>query len=237
VTWPPAPVAPGEIARILAETPAGPLAYALARRALEACGVEFCRERNAATEDEAVAAAEAIGYPVVVKADVADLLHKTEAAAVHLDVRDAHSVREVFRDARSRLGAPRVLVQEQVTAGVELLLGARRDEVFGPLVAVGTGGILAEAIGDVALALAPVGADEARALLHQGVRGRLLAGVRGRPACDDAPLVDAIVAVGGLIATCPRVVEIDVNPVIASSTRAVAVDALVILGDAPGGGL
>jgi hypothetical protein len=213
--------------------PAGPVPYALARRALQAFGVGFPRQRIAATEDEAVAAAEVIGYPVVVKADAADLLHKTEAGAVHLDVRDGDSVREVFRDARGRLGAPRVVVQEQISPGAELLVGARRDPVFGPLVAVGTGGILAEAIRDVSLALAPVGADEARAILHEGLRARLLAGVRGRPACDDAPLIRAIVAVGDLIATCPRVVEIDVNPVIAAASRAVAVDALLILADTP----
>ena len=125
---------------------------------------------------------------------------------------------------------------------MELLIGARRDPVFGPVVAVGTGGILAEAIRDVSLALAPVSAEEARAILHEGVRARLLAGVRGRPACDDTPLIEAIIAVGALIASSPRVIEIDVNPVIASATRTVAVDALVILGDVasgdpPSGGL
>jgi acetate---CoA ligase (ADP-forming) len=226
-----APVAPAEIARMLAEAAAGPLPYALARRALEAHGVVFCRERIATTEDEAVAAAETIGYPVVVKADAPDLLHKTEAGAVRLDVRDAGAVREAFRDARSRLGAPRVVVQERVADGVELLLGARRDPVFGPVVVVGTGGILAEAICDVSLALAPVGADEARAMLHEGVRSRLLAGVRGRPACDEAPLIDAIMAIGDLVASAPRLIELDVNPVIATGGRAVAVDAVAILAE------
>ncbi len=211
--------------------PAGPLSYALARQTLESAGVVFCRERIATDEDEAVAAAEALGYPVVVKADGPDLLHKTEAGAVHLEVRDARAVREIFRGARSRLGAPRAVVQQRLAAGVELLVGARRDPVFGPIVAVGTGGILAEAIRDVSLALAPVSAEEAHALLHEGVHGRLLAGVRGRPACDDRPLIAAIVAVGDLIAASPRIIEIDVNPVIARSEGAVAVDALVILGD------
>ena len=165
------------------------------------------------------------------KADAPDLLHKTEAAAVCLNVRDADVVREAFRDLRARLGAPRVVVQEHVTDGVELLLGARRDPVFGPVVAVGTGGILAEAIRDVSLALAPIGAAEARAILHEGLRARLLDGVRGRPACDEAPLIGAIVAVGDLISTAPRVIEIDVNPVIAAGGRAVAVDAVVILAE------
>jgi acetyltransferase len=222
---------PQDVARALAEGPAGPLPYALARRALEAHGVVFCREEIATTEDEAVAAAEAIGYPVVVKADAPGLLHKTEAAAVQLDVRDAATVRRHVRDLRARLGDARVVVQSQVPPGAELLLGARRDPVFGPLVAVGTGGILAEAIRDVAFALAPVSADEARALLHDGVRGRLLAGVRGRPRCDDTPLIEALTGIADLILAFPRIVEIDLNPLIASATSAIAVDALIILGD------
>jgi acetyltransferase len=220
---------PADLARALAAAPAGPLAYGLARRVLEAWGVAFCRERTATTEDEAVAAAEAFGYPVVVKADAPDLLHKTEAAAVHLDVRDAQRVRDAVRDARARLGAPRVLVQERVPAGVELLIGARRDPVWGPVVAVGTGGILAEAVADVSLALAPLAPGEARALLHEGGRARLLGGLRGRPACAEGPLAGVVGAIAAFVAATPRVLEIDVNPVIASADGAVAVDALVIL--------
>jgi acyl-CoA synthetase (NDP forming) len=237
----PAPASPAravapEILGMLAGAPAGPLPYAEARRLLEAHGVAFCRERVAASEEEAVAAADAIGYPVAVKADAPRLVHKTDVAAVYLDVRDGGGVRHAFRDARSRLGAPRVLVQERVPAGAELLVGARRDPVFGPLVAVGTGGILAEAVRDVSLALAPLASDEARAILRDGLRSRLLAGVRGRPACDDAPLVEIIVAIGELIAAAARVVEIDVNPVIAAGARAVAVDAVVIVGESAAGG-
>ena len=226
---------PADVARALADAPAGPLPYALARRALEAHGVVFCREGSATTEDEAAAVADAIGYPVIVKADAPGLVHRTEAGGVHLDVRDARGLREAFRDLRSRLGAPRVLIQERVPAGAELLLGARRDPVFGPVVAVGTGGILAEAVRDVSLALAPVGAGEARAILGEGVRARLLAGVRGRPACDETPLVEAIIGIGELMAMAPRVIEVDVNPVIAGSATAVAVDAVVIIADETAG--
>jgi acetyltransferase len=223
---------PADVASALAGGPAGPVPYALARRALEAHGVAFCRERIASSADEAVAAAEAIGYPVVLKGDAPGLLHRTEAAAVHLAVRDGPGVRAAVRDLRERLGAPRVVVQAQVAPGAELLLGGRRDPVFGPLVAVGTGGVLAEAVRDVAFALAPVGEDEARAILREGVRGRLLAGVRGRPPCDDAPLIEALAGIADLLIAFPRIVEIDVNPVIASGTLATAVDALVILDEA-----
>jgi hypothetical protein len=220
----------------LAAAPAGPVPYALARRALEAVGLIFCRERGVTTEDEAVAAAKALGYPVVVKADAPELVHRTEAEGVHLDVGDERRVRQAFRDLRSRLGAPRVLVQERVPAGAELLLGGRRDPVFGPVVVAGLGGVLTEVLRDVALALAPVGPEEARAMLAEGARARLLAGARGRVACEPAPLVEAIVGIGELMAAVPRVLEIDVNPVIAAGARAVAVDAVLIVGQDAGGG-
>lgn len=220
---------PPDVARALAEAPAGPLPYTTARRALEAHGVLFCREQIATNEDDAVTAAEAIGYPVVVKADAQGLVHKTEADGVHLDVRDARALREVVRDLMSRLGVPRVVIQERVSPGAELLLGARRDPIFGPVVAVGTGGTLTEAIGDISLALAPVGPDEARAILREGLRARLLAGLRGRPPAEDAPLIEAIRAIADLIATSPRVLEIDVNPIIAAGPQAIAVDAVIIL--------
>ncbi|MGH6690335.1 MAG: acetate--CoA ligase family protein, partial [Gammaproteobacteria bacterium] len=221
---------PDDVARALAEAPAGPLPYTLARRALEAHGIVFCRERIATNEDEAEAAAEAIGYPVVVKADAPGLVHKTEVAAVHLDVRDPRALREIVSDLQSRLAAPRIIIQERVPPGAELLLGARRDPVFGPIVAVGTGGILTEAIKDVSLALAPVAADEARTILREGIRARLLQGVRGRPSAEDTPLVEAITAVASLIATAPRVLEIDINPIIAAGVKAIAVDAVIIVG-------
>jgi len=108
--------------------------------------------------------------------------------------------------------------------------------VFGPIVVAGLGGILAEVVRDVALALVPVHPEEARAMLADGARGRLLAGARGRPACDLAPLVAALIGIGGLMAAVPRAIEIDVNPVIAAGARAIGVDAVVILGDETRGG-
>lgn len=210
----------------------GPLPYALARRALEAYGVGFCREAIAATADEAVRAAEAIGYPVVMKASAPWLSHKTEAGGVRLDVRDAAGVREACRAMAASAGAQGFVVQERVGPGVELLIGARRDETFGPVVAVGVGGIFAEVMRETVVRLAPLDADEARAMLRGGARGRLLAGPRGLPACDDAPLVEAVTGLGELMLAEPRIVEIDLNPVIAAGRRAVAVDALVIVEDA-----
>lgn len=211
----------------------GPLPHVLARRALEAYGVRFCRERHAATVDDAVAAAAEIGYPVVVKADVDGLTHKTEAGAVRLGLRDAEGVRRACAELGAATGASRFVVQERVGPGVELLIGGRRDACFGPVVAFGAGGILTEAISDVALRLAPVAEGEAEEMTREGVRSRLLAGPRGLPVVEETAVVAAIGAVSNFIGCQPRVLEVDVNPLIAAGPDVVAVDALVIVGDGP----
>jgi hypothetical protein len=193
--------------------------------------VSFCREAVVADADAAVAAAERIGYPVVLKADAAGLTHKTEAGGVVLDVPDAAAVRAACAALRARTGATRFVVQERVGPGVELLLGARRDEVFGPVVVLGTGGVLTEVLRDVSVRLAPLGDGEAQAMLEEGTRPRLLAGPRGRRPVDRSTLVRLIHGVAALVAAEPRILEIDVNPLIADGATVVAVDALVIVAD------
>jgi len=230
-TTPKAPALPADLRRAL-EATRGPLPYALTRRLLEAFGIRFCREAVAGSPEEAVAAAERLGYPVVVKADAAGLTHKTEVGGVILDVADAAAVRAACVTLRARAGAERVLVQERVGPGVELLLGARRDEVFGPVVVLGAGGVLTEVLRDVSVRLAPLGEGEAEAMLEEGARPRLLAGPRGlRPVARPA-LVGAIHAIAAIIVAEPRLHEIDVNPLIAAGADLVAVDALVIAADA-----
>jgi acyl-CoA synthetase (NDP forming) len=223
----PAPVLSPESRRAL-DTTRGPLPYTLARRVLEDAGLRFCREVVAASVDEAVAAAERLGYPVVVKADAAGLTHKTEVGGVVLDVRDAAAVRAACVTLRGRAGAARFVVQERLAPGVELLLGASRDEVFGPVVVVGAGGVLTETVREVSVRLATLGQGEAEAMLDEGVLPRLLAGPRGLRPVARAPLVAAIHAVAALMLAEPRLAEIDVNPLIAAGADVVAVDALVI---------
>jgi acetate---CoA ligase (ADP-forming) len=225
----PAPTLSPEIRTALDRTRAA-LPYALARRLLEACGVRFCREAIVSGADDAVAAAERIGYPVVVKADAPGLTHKTEAGGVILDVAGAAAVRSACAALQARAGAERFVVQERVGPGVELLLGARRDEVFGPVVVLGAGGVLTEVLRDVSVRLAPLEEDEAEAMLGEGARPRLLAGPRGLPAVDSAALVGVIEAIGSLIAAEPRITEIDVNPLIAAGADLIAVDVLVVAG-------
>jgi acyl-CoA synthetase (NDP forming) len=236
--WRARPLAPRQAVKTVAwpreiraalDSAQGALPYALARRLLEGAGVRFCREAIVARTEDAVAAAEQFGYPVVVKADAPGLAHKTEAGGVIVDVAHPAAVRTACAELRTRTGARRFIVQERVGPGVELLLGARRDEVFGPVVVFGVGGILTEVLQDVSVRLAPVSEDDAAAMLDEGVRPRLLAGPRGLRPVERPPLVTAIQAIAALIATEPRIAEIDVNPLIAAGSDIVAVDALVIL--------
>jgi acetate---CoA ligase (ADP-forming) len=226
----PAPKLTPELRRAVDST-RGPLPYALARGVLEACGVRFCREGLAADADAAVAVAERLGYPVVIKADVAGLTHKTEAGGVILDVAEAAAVRAACAVLHARTRTTRFVVQERVGPGVELLLGARRDEVFGPVVAFGAGGVLTEVLRDVSVRLAPLGEGEAEAMLDEGARPRLLAGPRGLRPVGRPALVRLIHALAGLMVAEPRIAEIDVNPLIAAGDDVVAVDALVIAVD------
>ncbi len=113
--------------------------------------------------------------------------------------------------------------------GVELIAGMKRDPLFGPAVLVGLGGVLAETIRDVAIRLAPVRAGEAGAMLDELHGGAILRGTRGRPPVDRHALVELLVRLGALAVERPDIVEIDLNPVVAGPSGAVAVDALVVL--------
>jgi acetate---CoA ligase (ADP-forming) len=207
-----------------------------AKAALAAYGVPVVGEQLVADAEAAVAAAEALGFPVVLKVESPDLPHKTEAGVIRLDLRDAAAVREGFAAVMANAARvsppPRVngvLVQPMVPAGLEMVVGARLDPHFGPMVVVGLGGILVELLRDSATALAPVGEDEARAMLRR-LRGyKLLEGFRGLPPVDQHRLVDTIRRVSELAADGrEQIAEIDVNPLICAGERQVAVDALIV---------
>ena len=207
----------------------GPLGQDDARVLLTAYGVPFPRERVVAKAEEALSAAREIGYPLVVKTARPDVLHRTEVGGVVLGVADGDALTRAVRALEARLGPGPLLVQEEVPRGLELLVGGRRDPSFGPTVLVGLGGVLAELLREVSIGLAPLAADTARAMLAEGRRAALLRGFRGAPAVDEGVLADVLVAIGDLLADHPAIVELDLNPLIASGGRVVAVDALVLV--------
>jgi acetate---CoA ligase (ADP-forming) len=191
------------------------------RALLGAYGIPLVPEHTAASADEAVAAANEIEYPVVVKT-AAPGAHKTETGGIALDLHDDAQVRE----AVERIGAP-VIVQRYLKGGTELLAGVVQDPVFGPLVAFGPGGVFAELIGDAAFRIAPLTDVDAEELVTGGKAGRLVAGFRGAPPADGAALTDLVHRLGRLAEDVPDVSELDLNPVIAGPDGCVAVDARV----------
>ena len=189
----------------------------------------------------AAAAVEALGGPAVLKALGPDVQHKSDLGLVELDVRDAAAARAAYHRIVDRAAGRTdegVLVEELVPHERELLVGMRRDEQFGPVIAFGLGGIFTEAVADVAFALAPLDDTDARALTAELRAKRLLGPLRGLPRVDTDQLRDILLAVAQLAADHPEIAEIDVNPLLVTGTHLVAADALVILaeplGDAAG---
>src|SRR5207248_9190966 len=154
----------------------------------------------------AVAAAVELGFPVVVKSAAAGA-HKTESGGVALGLGDLLAVRA----AAERIGTP-VLVQSMVQGGGELLAGVVQDPVFGPLVAVGPGGVMAELIGDAGFRIAPLTDVDAEELVLGGKAGRLVRGYRGTPPADAAALVDLVQRLARLAEDLPEVAALDPKP-------------------------
>jgi acyl-CoA synthetase (NDP forming) len=200
-----------------------------AKRVLAEWGIPVLDERLARSADEAVAAFADLGGPVVLKIGSPDIQHKTEVGGVLLDLRDAEAVRQGY--AALAAHAPEVLVAPYVTGGVEVIVGAKRDPVFGPVAMVGLGGVFVEVLQDVALRPAPVDKGEALAMIGE-LRGRaVLAGARGRPAADTRALADAVAALSRFAAAHADEIEsVDINPflVLPEGHGAVALDALIV---------
>ena len=190
-------------------------------------GVPVVAARAAATAADAIAAADAIGYPVVLKTAAPGITHKSDVGGVRVGLTDADAVGAAYEDVAGRLG-PDVVVATMVPAGVEVALGVIVDPTFGPLVLVAAGGVLVEVLHDRRLALAPLGEAEARQLID-GLQIRpILGGVRGAPAADLDGLARAVSRLSVLAGDLGDLLAaLDVNPVIVSADGCLAVDALV----------
>jgi acetate---CoA ligase (ADP-forming) len=191
------------------------------RELLLAYGLPLVPERVAADADEAAVVAGGLVYPVVVKTTLAGA-HKTDVGGIALDLGGEAAVRE----AVARIGAP-VLVQPMVEGSAELLAGVVQDPVFGPLVAFGPGGVLAELIGEAGFRIAPLTDHDAEELVLGGKSGRLVRGFRGAPPADAGALIDLVHRLARLGEDLPAVAELDLNPVVAQPDGCVVVDARV----------
>jgi acyl-CoA synthetase (NDP forming) len=232
----PAPAAP------VPTTTAAPLAKGpqpewLGKKILAAAGIAVPEGKLAHTVDEAITVASGVGYPVVLKAQAAALIHKTEAGGVALNLSDATALRAAWANMHENIKrvAPKLkldgmLVEKMSPKGVELMIGAKRDRAWGTALLVGLGGIWVEALGDVQLL--PVDADKEQIIeaLHRLRGSKLLRGFRGAPPTDVEAVAQAVLALGRLMQTTPGIVEIDVNPLMvhAKGAGATALDALIV---------
>lgn len=206
-----------------------------AKRLLAAYGIATVQDTLVNSAVEAVAAAERCGYPVVLKIESVDIPHKTDAGVVRLNLRDAAAVQAAHAQivqAAGRIEPPSriagVLVQPMAQPGLEILVGARRDPMFGPLVVVGLGGVMVELVKDSQIALAPVTHAQALHLLDSLRTRSALDGFRGLPPVNRDRLADAIVRISHFAHDHQdRVEELDVNPLICNADGALAVDALI----------
>jgi acetate---CoA ligase (ADP-forming) len=212
------------------------LAEAEALELLAAYGIPVARGELAVTADAAVAHAERMGYPVVLKIVAPTIVHKTEVGGVRVNLGDAAEVRRAFdqillgaRTARPDAAISGVLVQRMVQDGRELIVGMTRDPVFGPLVMFGLGGILVEVLHDVTFRIAPFDREEARRMMLEIRGARLLDAMRGWPPADRGAVEDVLLRIARLVTDCPEIAELDVNPLMAMPSGAVAADARVML--------
>jgi acyl-CoA synthetase (NDP forming) len=206
---------------------------------LRAYGIVSPDERVVASVDSAASAAKEIGYPVVLKLVSAEVTHKSDIGGVILGIESEGELRRAYTRleqnfAKARPGAKldRVLVAQQIVGGVELVLGVQRDPEVGPVLMFGTGGVLLELTKDVSFGAVPVPPWQAKAMIERTTAGRLLKGYRGSPACDDASVLKALIALGRLAHDLGDQLEsIDINPFVAlpAGEGAVALDALVVL--------
>jgi acetyl coenzyme A synthetase (ADP forming)-like protein len=228
------------VARVLARG-GGWLAVDETQALMDAMGIPVvAARRTPVAAEDAVAAAREVGFPVAVKGLGATILHKTDRGAVHLGLGEETAVREAVGDLVSRLGGEldALLIQRMAPRGVEMLVGALQDPMFGPLVVCGAGGTLVDLLADTAFRLHPLTSEDAVEMIAELRAAALLRGYRGAAAADQAALRDIVLRVSALLTICPEIQELDLNPVTVLPRGGCVVDARVRVerGTAPRGG-
>jgi acetyltransferase len=200
-----------------------------AKQILAACGIPTVRESRVEKVDEAVAAARRIGFPVAVKGCSAAVLHKTEAHLVHLGLSGDDAVAAAARAVQARMPGIRLLVSEMLDSRREVIAGVSRPAGFPPCVLLGLGGVMAEALEDRVVRLAPLDEEDALEMMD-ALRGRrVLDAWRGMPAVDRGALAELLVRLGRLADAFPRLQEIDLNPILFVDGRPKVADALFVV--------
>ena len=214
------------------------LSESKSKQLISGWGIPITREKLAENAVDAVSAAEEIGYPVALKVDSPDILHKTEAGVIRLGLGNAEQVTaaydEIMSSAARAAPGSRIngaLVQEMVSGGVEVIAGVSYDDQLGPVLLFGTGGVMVEVYNDVALRHCPITRSEALEMIDQVKGSRLLKGFRGAPAADVDALAEVLVQVSQMAAQLEGTLgELDINPlmVLPEGQGVKAADALVV---------
>lgn len=212
------------IRRIIDAAPNGYLQPQQVQQLLDAAGIARAGEAVAATRDEAVKAAEQLGFPVVMK--VVGPVHKSDVGGVSLNVATPEAVAAEF-DRMIKIKDTTAILLQPMLSGTELFIGAKREDKFGHMVLCGLGGIFIEVLKDVQAALAPISADEAAGLI-QSLRGYgMIKGARGQEPVNEPLFAEMVSRVSALVQAAPEIFEMDLNPLLGSRSRVVAVDARI----------
>lgn len=200
------------------------------KQVLSAYGIPVTREVLVSDIQGLVGAAADIGYPLVLKGCSSDIAHKTEKGLIKVDIRNEEEAKSAFEQIAGHMGTgAAILVQEMIKGQRELVIGLTRDPQFGPCVMFGLGGIFTEILKDISFRVAPLEKRDALEMMHDIKGHKILEAVRGMEAADLDLFSDILIKVGQIGLENDAVKEIDLNPVIISGSRPVAVDALVVL--------
>jgi acyl-CoA synthetase (NDP forming) len=193
---------------------------------LEACGVPVLATRAASSADEAVAVAESIGFPVVLKARSGSLVHKSDVGGVVLGLESPEAVREAYLSMSNRLGEHMggAVLQPMTPSGVEAIVGLAVDPDFGPIVMAGLGGVMTDLLGDHAFGVPPFNPGTAESMIHSLRASALLDGYRGSPKVDRDALIAVLESIAKVAELVPELVELDLNPVVVTASGALVVD-------------
>jgi acetyl-CoA synthetase (ADP-forming) len=202
------------------------------KRLLSSYGIPVVKEKLVQTRAAAVKTAKEIGLPVVLKGCSAEIAHKTEKKLIEVDLRTLKEVERAYEAIGERVGETPldgILVQEMVKGSRELVIGMIRDAQFGPCVMFGLGGIFTEVLKDVSFRIAPLEKRDALEMAGEIKSAKILGAFRGMPPVDMDLLASMLIGIGNLGLDLDAVKEVDVNPLIVSGSRPLAVDALVVL--------
>ena len=208
------------------------------KNALAEAGIETTQTILVTSAEDAVMQAETIGYPVVLKIVASEITHKSDVGGVILNIENSAAVQDAYKNIRNTveenhpgISIQGVSVQKMIATGTEVIIGMTTDEQFGPVIMFGIGGILVEVLNDVSFRLAPLEKKDAVEMVDEIKARPILNGIRGQTACDLDALYKMLLSVSTFVTKYSEIKEIDLNPVIATNSGAIAVDGRIILND------